>query len=328
MKAFVLAAGFGTRMLPVTRHYSKICLPLAGAPGIVRVLRELRRCGVKDFVVNLHHCADHVRHCLAACGETPLYSTETEILGTGGALAQAAEFLTGGTFLLVNGDCSYEGIPLAEALEYHRAKGALATIVLLDMPENAKYGAVEVDRGGRVVRIAGRPAGAASGERSLHFCGIHLIEPEILSRVRPVFSDIIRDVYIPLIAEGAPVYGFHTAFGWRDLGSPERYLEAAFVFLRRETNARNSSVIGGSCVLEPGSEIGPLADLGCGVQVGRGSSVVRSVLCDNVKVGDGCLIEDCVLAPGTQVGDRKVYRKSLLAPGESGVEAREWQPEF
>ena len=324
MKAFVLAAGFGVRMLPVTRYYSKVCLPLAGVPGIVRVIRELRRCGADDFIVNLHHGADYVRHCLDACGETPFYSPENEILGTAGALARAAEFLDGGTFLLVNGDCSYEGIPLAAALEFHRAKGALATIVLLDMPENAHYGAVEVDRGGRVVRIAGRPEGAISGERSLHFCGIHLIEPELLSRVRPVFSDIIRDIYVPLIAEGAPVYGFHTAFGWRDLGTPERYLEASFEFLRRGINTRNSSVIDGSCMLEPGSVIGPLADLGCGVRVGRGSSVARSVLCDNVNVGDGCLIEDCVLAPGTKVVDRKAFRKSLLAPGEHGLEVREW----
>ena len=64
MKAMILAAGLGTRLLPLSASVSKVALSLAGVPVLVRVFRFLRACGVDEFVVNLHHAPDTVRNCM------------------------------------------------------------------------------------------------------------------------------------------------------------------------------------------------------------------------------------------------------------------------
>ncbi|MCE5270095.1 NDP-sugar synthase [bacterium] len=324
MKALVLAAGFGTRMLPLTNRISKVCLPLAGVPALVRVLRGLRAQGVDSCMVNLHHGAESVEESLDAWGERPLYSPEKEILGTGGALAQASAWLAGGTFLLVNGDCSYSGFCLEEALRFHRERGAAATLVLIDMPREGRYGAVETDSRGRVVRIAGRPEGAPTGGQALHFCGIHIIEPELLTRLRPVFSEIIRNLYLPMIADGEPLYGFHTAFEWRDLGTPRLYLEAQFEFLRREAAAPEHSLCAAGCRLETGSSVGPLADLGRNVRLEQDCRVERSVLMAGASLGRGCRVSGCVMAPGVALEAGTIIENMLVAPGPDGLEMRSW----
>jgi len=324
MKALVLAAGFGTRMLPLTNRISKVCLPLAGVPALVRVLRELRAQGVDSCMVNLHHCAESVVESLADWGERPLYSPEKDILGTGGALAQAAAWLDGDTFLLVNGDCSYTGFSLEKALRFHRERGAAATLVLIDMPRGGRYGAVETGSDGRVVRIAGQPTGAIPGEQSLHFCGIHIVEPELLTRLRPVFSEIIPDLYLPMLAAREPLYGFHTAFEWRDLGTPQRYLEAQFEYLRREAAAPGHSLCAATCSLEPGSSVGPLSDLGESVHLGPDSRVERSVLMAGARLGRGCRVSGCVLAPGVELASGTTIDNMLVAPGPQGLVMHPW----
>ena len=107
MKALILAAGFGTRLLPLTAAKSKVTFSLAGIPVLVRVLKFLRASGVDDFVVNIHHAQESVRDCLTEARERVTYSFEPEILGTAGALLGAKKHLEDETFLLVNGDSYY-----------------------------------------------------------------------------------------------------------------------------------------------------------------------------------------------------------------------------
>ena len=157
MKALVLAAGLGTRLLPLTAAKSKVTFSLAGIPVLVRVLKFFRASGVNHFAVNLHHAPDSVRDCLDTAEERVAYSFEPEILGTAGALRGAEKHLGDQTFLLVNGDCCYAGLDLSAALDFHRENGSLATMVLIDQPSGSRYRAVEISEKARLVRIAGKP---------------------------------------------------------------------------------------------------------------------------------------------------------------------------
>ena len=143
MKALVLAAGLGTRLLPLTAAKSKVTFSLAGIPVLLRVLKFLRASGVDHFVVNLHHAPDSVRQCLDKAEERVTYSFEPEILGTAGALLGAEKHLGDETFLLVNGDCYYAGLDFSAALGFHRENGSLATMILIDQPPGSRYRAVE-----------------------------------------------------------------------------------------------------------------------------------------------------------------------------------------
>jgi len=327
MKAMILAAGLGTRLLPLTANVSKVALSLAGVPVLVRVFGFLRSCGVEDFVVNLHHAPQTVRDCLHNCGEQAAYSFEENILGTAGGLFRAGDNFTGGTFLMVNGDCFYAGCPLAEALEFHRRRRALATMVLVDMPEGENFSAVEVDPQGRLLRIAGRPERRSTpGARSLHFTGIHILEPEILAELSANFSDINRDIYPRLIEEGRPLYGFHTRFLWFDLGTPRRFLDAACSLLESpETDITAAGILlGTDCCLDPSADLqGPL-EIGDRTVIARGSRVSRSVLGSGVSIEPDSVVEECLLGDGVKVEAGTRLRRSVAAVVDELLEIRVW----
>src|SRR6185503_3502396 len=130
LRALVLAAGYGTRLRPLTDELPKPLLPVLGRPLLLRTLDALVDVGCEAAAINLHHLADAIA---AAVGDEHrgmriVYSREEPILGTGGAFVPLREFFAGcATALLVNGDslCAW---PLGELLERHRrGRGAAAT---------------------------------------------------------------------------------------------------------------------------------------------------------------------------------------------------------
>lgn len=110
--------------------------------------------------------------------------------------------------------------------EFHEARGALATLLVRADPDAERYGALDLDSSGRVRRFLGEPATTLAEPLARRmFCGVHVLSPEIFSRMPPdgVFS-ITRDVYRPLVAHGASgalILGFDHAGYWRDLGTPQ-----------------------------------------------------------------------------------------------------------
>jgi len=321
MKALILTAGFGTRLLPLTAAKSKVTFSLAGIPVLVRVLKFLRESGVDDFVVNLHHAPDSVRDCLTEVRERVTYSFEQEILGTAGALLGAKRHLGDETFLLVNGDCYYADLDLSPALDFHRKQGSVATMILIDQPSGSQYRAVELSEEGRLVRIAGEPQSSTlQTVASLHFPGIHILEPEFLSRIEPGFSDINSGVYPRLIVEGAPVYGYHTGFRWFDLGTPGGFLYAACELLSEATESERESAIlvGSQSSVSPESTLeGPL-EIGSDAEIAPGCSLRRSVLADNVVLEPGVVVEDSLIGDNVRLKAGSVLKHCLVAK-EGGV---------
>lgn len=229
MKAFVLCAGLGTRLQPVTHALPKPALPMLGFPLVQYTFAHLKAQGVDALVVNTHHLPAEMervaRAAAAALGLPIEVSHEATIQGTGGALREAARLLPrDAPFVLWNGDILSE-IDLGHALAAHRASGAAATMVLRPMPAGERYGAVEVDGYFGVRRIAGQGPGGA-GLTAWHFTGVHLVEPRVLAAVPAQGAACInRNVYLPLIAAGERVHGHVVRDGyWSDLGTPARFL--------------------------------------------------------------------------------------------------------
>jgi len=324
----ILAAGYGTRLLPLTTRKSKVTLPLAGVPVLVRILRTFRSLGVHEFIVNLHHADDTVRACLARAGEKVVFSFEREILGTGGALFKAKEFLDEGTFLLVNGDCYYSGFPLDQALEFHKSRNSLATMMLIDMPQGEKYRGVEIDSEGRLCRIAGLPEvpGHATAP-GLHFPGLHLLEPELLEEIHPGFSDINRDIYPALIARGAPVYGFHTKFQWLDLGTPKHYLEASHkLLLSSEYPERGAPILmGENCTVHHSALLEAPLEIGSEARIGPGCSVRGSVLGDSVILESDVFVEQSIIGDNVHLKAGSQLSRCSAVDLDGVLEIRQWE---
>jgi len=251
--ALVLGAGFGTRLRPLTESVPKPGIPLLGRPLIGHPLIHLYNGGCTQVCVNAFHQADRLMLGLDAWVQRRLlrmklgWSVEgPEILGTGGALRKLEDTLTaaGGPFLLLNGDSvlSLDLPRLWAAHQRNRAEGALATLFCLPRPDATTYGAVRVDPAGRVVDMAGlgRLPGvsdeeAAEGAATI-FCGVHVIEPEVLHQLPPngEYSCIVRQGYAPLVAAGADIRAEFapTDLLFHDVGTPARYLDTQAELMR------------------------------------------------------------------------------------------------
>jgi NDP-sugar pyrophosphorylase family protein len=232
----VLAAGRGTRMRPLTDTVPKPLIPVAGRPMIEHILEFLRRGGIEEVVINLHHLGhlieQHVGHG-ERFGVRVRYSPEDPILDTGGGIKRAESLLAGEPFVVANGD-SLLDLRLEELLAFHRRRGGMATLAVRPDADAARYGLVEVDAGDRLRRIAGLPAGPIEEPlRGFMFPGLHVLEPSIFSWMEAgrAFS-ITRDTYPRLIAGGIPVYGYETASRWVNIDTPAA-LAAADDTLRR-----------------------------------------------------------------------------------------------
>src|SRR5215208_6341707 len=162
MRAMILAAGYGTRLWPLTIDRTKPAIPFMGRPLIGYVAEYLAGHGFDDIVVNLHHQPASVRAALGDGGEFGVrfhYVEEPVILGTSGAIGNARHLLDGDAFVVINGKLATD-IDLREALATHRRTGALATLVLRPNPARERYSTVNV-RGGLVKGFGGYPSPAS-----------------------------------------------------------------------------------------------------------------------------------------------------------------------
>lgn len=235
-RGMILAAGLGTRLRPHTEQRPKALIDVGGRPMIEYPLRLLAAAGVEDVVINLHHLGEQIRDTLGEGGRYGVrihYSPEDPILGTGGGVAQARALLGDEPFALANCDALLD-VDLAEVWKLHGERRALATLVVRADPQAARYGLLELDETGLVRRFLGRPPGVAATLAQRMFCGLHVIAPEIFAYMPSAGSfSITRDVYRPLVENGAPLYGFDHGGYWRDLGTPESLAAAREDLARR-----------------------------------------------------------------------------------------------
>jgi NDP-sugar pyrophosphorylase family protein len=301
MRAMILAAGYGTRLWPLTIDRTKPAIPFMGRPLIGYVAAYLARYGFDDIVVNLHHQPESVRAALgdgSAFGVRFHYVEEPVILGTSGAIGNARRLLEDGdAFVVINGKIATD-IDLGAALETHRSARALATLVLRPNPARERYSTVEVG-GGLVAGFGGYPqsdnAGGApgaaqdGGNAPLMFTGIQILDPRVFEFIPPgVFSHSVTDVYVPAIARGDRVAAHVARGSWYELSTVRRYLETSVALLKGEGR---DVELGPDSVVEGGADVSESV-LWEGVRVGAGARVRRSVLGAGVRVEPGEVFED------------------------------------
>jgi NDP-sugar pyrophosphorylase family protein len=214
MRAMILAAGFGTRLRPLTNTVPKALVPVAGRPLIEYGLLFLRSQGITEVVINLHHLGEKIRSTLGdgrLYGMQFHYSPEDPILEAGGGIKQAQHWFENDTFVVLNCDTILD-LDLSAVLAIHQSSHAVATLVLRPDPEAARYGLLEVDAEGRICRIRGQPAEAPEALSSYMFTGFQVLEPRVfgyMPEVRP-FSTT-RETYPHLIQAGEHLHSFvHT----------------------------------------------------------------------------------------------------------------------
>lgn len=302
----ILAAGYGTRLWPLTIDRAKPAIPFMNRPLVGYVAEYLAGYGFGDVVVNLHHRPESVREALgdgSKFGVRLHYVEEHEILGTGGAIDNARALLDDGdsdAFVVVNGKLATD-IDLAAALETHRRERALATLVLRPNPERERYSVVHVSDG-LVTGFGGYPASDNAGDDApLMFTGIQVLDRRVFDFIprgedgRSIFSHTVTDVYLPAMSRGERVAA-HVAGGyWYELSTVRRYLETSVELMKRE---------------------GRDVELGEGSTIDAGASVTESVLWEGVRVEAGARVRRSVLGAGVRAHPGEVFENVAVVRAE------------
>jgi NDP-sugar pyrophosphorylase family protein len=227
MKAMILAAGEGTRLRPLTSDRPKPMLDLAGRPLIAHLIELLRRHGVREIAVNLHHKPEVLRSYLgdgSTLGVSVTYSQEDILLGTAGAVKRIARFFDE-TFFVLYGDVLTD-IDLSSLASFHRRERSLLTIALHEAEDPTRCGIVEIDGKGRVRRFVEKP-GPQDIFSSWANAGVYVVEPEALRWVPDASFFDFGSHLIPLLVKGkARVMGYVSAGYFLDIGSLARYQRA------------------------------------------------------------------------------------------------------
>lgn len=239
MKAFVLAAGLGTRLKPWTLEHPKALVPVGGTPMLERVIVSLREQGFDRILVNVHHFADQIVDFLSGrdFGIDVAVSDESELLlDTGGALLHAAGWLCADEqpFLIHNVDI-LSNADLAGLMKAHAESDADATLLVSDRDSSRR---LYFDRGMNLVGWRNfkseelRPAGFSvePGLRMYAFSGIHAVSPRMLARMRAEGYKgkfPIMDYYLAKAGASSPIRGM-AADGLRliDIGKPASLAQA------------------------------------------------------------------------------------------------------
>lgn len=294
MKAMILAAGFGTRLWPLTSSAPKPLVPVANTPLIDRIISHLAASGAKAIVVNAHHCHSRLTEHLADAdtfGIPVQVRVEPEILGTGGGIKNTEDFWDDAPFVVVNGDILTD-IDIVSAFDHHRRQRVPATLVLHDCPP---FNKIVMDGNCTVRQI---PVSYSLGRRgTFAFTGIQIIEPSLLEHIPDgCFSDIM-DCYRALIAEGARI-GAHVVSGhrWREIGTIPAYLRANLEAVEPE-----GRLFGRGCAIAPGAELDGSVVLGDGVSVQHGARVSDSVVWERATICEGVSVTGSVVTAGRTV---------------------------
>jgi len=305
MKAMILAAGFGTRLFPLTIDRTKPAIPFLGKPLVGYVAEYIARFGIKDVVVNLHHQPQSVISALgdgSAFGVKIDYTVEEPaILGTAGALDNARAYLDGDTFIIVNGKIITD-IDISAAIETHRSSGAIATMVLKPNVKRERFTIVETADGN--VTGFGKLAEPLSdvdlrnidsdNPTPLMFTGIHILEPEVFEYIpRGVYSDIVPVFYNPAIAAGKKIAAHVTDGSWYELSTIPRYLDISLAMMN-------------------GSDV----HLGSGCQVSEAANIRQSVIWDGVTIGDGASLYRTIVAGGVVIEPGESFENAAIVRAE------------
>jgi len=317
VRAFLLAAGKGTRFRPVTERIPKPLFPFLNVPLARAHLVRLRKAGIREAGVNLHHLGGEIRreleHGAADLPELRFFE-EPRILGTAGALRNARDFLDGSDFLVVNADAAIEP-DFEKLLAAHRKSGRPATLLVVENREPDHYTPLQAE-GDRIVGFGGRP------EKPLLYTGICVLSPALLARIPPGETALVGDLWRPLLDAGEIGRVDHEG-PFHDLGVPGDFLGASLEALSRGAPfpaASGTFDPAGRVLSAPGAAlVGTLEDCVVGrARIGRGAILASTVAWDGVEIGEGARLTRC-LAAGGRVPPGAVHADALLWPGADGI---------
>ena len=345
MKAVVLVGGEGTRLRPLTFTTPKPLLPIAGTPFLERQLRWLARHGVTDVVLSLGYLPDaFLAHFIDSTfgGLRLQYAVEEEPLGTAGAIRFAAEVAgIDERFIVCNGDV-LTTLDLDAFTAFHAARGAAASIHLIEVEDPSAFGVVPTHPDGKVKAFVEKPPRDQAPTNFIN-AGTYVLEPSVLERIPPQLSvSIEHEIFPRLVEEEGTVFALASNDYWIDIGTPQKYVAAhvdvvggalgeppvadaheatpgvwidGVPDLAPDAVLEAPTLVLDGATVEAGARVSA-STLGARAHVGAGAVLDHAVLLDGARVEAGALVRESVVGPEAIIGqDAKVTDHSIVGAG-------------
>ena len=288
--AMIMGAGAGQRLRPLTLIRPKPLFQVLNKTMLEWWAEFLSSAGIQRVVINTHYQSELMLErikCLSASFEGRLEilaSPESEVLGTGGGLKQAAPLLGKSDFLVVNADIFTDFELVKLALKHLANPGRLATLGLL---ENVHRANVSVGEGGRILGF--RHQEPLEGEMSRQtYCGVMALSPDIFELIPEGFSDTV-EVLNQALARGRDVFGWtYDPAIWRDMGTPEDYWDLNRRLAAGRTITHSTAKVDG--------QLSGWNVLGAESRVDKGATVENSVIWPFAVVSPGAVVKNAVVA--------------------------------
>ena len=291
----ILGAGEGHRLRPLTDATPKPLLTILDRPIVDLLLDRVAHLGDISVFVNLYHAAETFgRHLAARDSPSLLWRTEPTLTGPAGALRIFAnELARFKTIIVLSGDVTF-GDPLDQLLDAHCASGAELTFAVTEVTDARRFGVLELDSTGRVLRAREKP-NVPANEPHWVSAGLYCLQSELLTDIpEDQLFDFAADLAPALIAAGRRVQGHRLLGPWSDLGQPSTLRQANL-----------DAVAGG-------------VHMGANVLMGRGVEVIApTVIGRDSILGAGSWIQNSVLLPGTVISPGTVLIDGIVGPRHS-----------
>lgn len=222
MKAFILAGGKGSRLLPYTTNFPKPLMPIKDKPILEIVIDRLRQAGIKDIIFGTGHLAELLQAFFGDGGKFGVnisYSREDEPLGTAGPLNLVRDEFTD-TFLVMNGDILTD-IDFHKLINYHKNNKSTATIALSKRTVEIDFGVVAINNENQFVEWQEKPE-----IKYLVSTGIYIFEPEALDVLPAEGFFNLPDLIVSLSENNKKVMGYIHHGYWLDIGRAGDYAKA------------------------------------------------------------------------------------------------------
>ncbi len=299
-KAILLVGGKGTRLMPLTTTTPKPMLRIAGAPVTEHQIVKARDAGVTEIVLATSYLADVFQPYFgdgSRFGIKISYAVESEPLGTGGAIANAAKELNlkdDESVYIFNGDV-LSLHELREQAKLHQESGADATLHLIEVEDARAFGCVPVDETGRVLEFLEK---MDTPKANTINAGCYIFTSESLNSItRDQVVSVERETFSRWLSQSRNLYGYLDSKYWIDMGTPESMIKASRDLVSRS----GKSMVASDVELGPNSIIDRGSYVDSGARIGSDCRISGSIVGAKAVIEDGSKIENSYIAPNSRV---------------------------
>ncbi len=315
MKAIVMAAGKGTRLLPLTATRPKPMVPILNNPIIDSMLLAVRNAGITDATILVDYLSDQIVHHIGDGSKFNMkvdYTTGNIKRGTAGAVKNAIQNEKE-PFVVVSADV-LTNIELKEIVDSHTNSNAHVTMMLTKVTDTSQYGVALLDEKDMIVKFQEKPK-REDAFSNLVNAGIYVCDPDAFSNVpEGAEFDFSKDLFPLMLRRDMQIHGYSFDGYWNDVGQPSTYLAATEDVVDGRLEKRQDRTLpypdeptfgrlitGRNCEIAASAMIDDFAVLGDNVRIGRGVRLSRCVIYSNSEIGDSSAVSEAIVGEGVTI---------------------------